>query len=226
LNNDFSPSDWYSDHYSDINVSADPDSLAFRFLHQKIEKSCPIGLYPNILEVGSNNGEHVAFVPRNWSRYVALDLRLPSNEIYEKFDGFGVSFEEGDVQKIPYPNNSFDRIISTCVMHHVNSPESAFREMLRVAKSGGIISIAVPNDPGLSYRFLRHITSVRRAKRMNLEEELNLVHALEHKNHFLAIEAILKWVFKNQEVRVSRYPNIFRFWHLNFLTIYTIRKVV
>lgn len=224
MNNDFSPSDWYSDHYSDINVSADPNSLAFRFLHQRIEKSCPKGRYRNILEVGSNRGEHISFVFKNWEKYVALDLRLPSVEICEKFQGLDVTFEEGDVQAMLYPDNSFDRIISTCVMHHVSNPESAFREMLRVTKVGGIISIAVPNDPGLSYRFLRHITSVRRAKKMNLRAELNLVHALEHRNHFLSIDAILKWVFIKQEVTVSRYPNIIKFWHFNFLTIYSIRK--
>jgi SAM-dependent methyltransferase len=167
----------------------------------------------------------VPIVPKSWDSYVALDLRLPTVEIIKEYDPVGVSFQQGNVESMSFPDDSFDRCISTCVMHHVDSPEAAFREILRVTKINGIMSIAVPNDPGIFYRFLRQITSVRRAKKVDLCEELDLVHALEHKNHFLAIDSILRWVYLDQEIQVSRFPNILKYWQLNFLTVYTVRKI-
>jgi phosphatidylethanolamine/phosphatidyl-N-methylethanolamine N-methyltransferase len=225
LKRDFSPSDWYANYYSQINISADPSSIAFRFLHTKIEQACPAGEFREILEVGANSGEHIPFVPKSWDSYVALDLRLPTVEIIKEYDPVGVSFQQGNVESMSFRDDSFDRCISTCVMHHVDSPEAAFREILRVTKINGIMSIAVPNDPGIFYRFLRQITSVRRAKKVDLCEELDLVHALEHKNHFLAIDSILRWVYLDQEIQVSRFPNILKYWQLNFLTVYTVRKI-
>jgi SAM-dependent methyltransferase len=199
--------------------------MAFRFLHDKLEKSCPSGTYENILEIGSNNGEHIEFVPASWKSYVALDLKLPDADIISKFKDRDVNFLIGDAQDLNFSDIFFDRCISTCVLHHVNSVETVLRELLRVTKLGGVITIAVPNDPGILYRAARYFTSVRRARKANLVEELNLVHALEHRNHFLAIDSILKWVFENQEVRIMRYPNVVKFWQMNFLTVYAIKKI-
>jgi|688.fasta_scaffold405144_2 ubiquinone/menaquinone biosynthesis C-methylase UbiE len=224
MNKDFSPTTWYEQMYSKVNVSADPDSLAFRFLHSSIEKNVPPGEYAKILEVGADQGQHISFVTQNWDSYTAIDLHLPRKEVSKHFKNLRVLFQKGNVNSLDFIDNSFDRTIVTCVLHHVVDIEKAFREILRVTRVGGVISIAVPNDPGLTYRFLRSLSSVRRARKLGLEDELELVHAFEHRNHYLAINSILKWVFSGHQVTSKSYPGFFRFWQFNFLTVHTIIK--
>jgi SAM-dependent methyltransferase len=225
MDKNFSPAEWYSGPYSVINASADPNSRAFKFLHTKLEKNCPERNYADILEIGANEGEHIPFVRRTYLRYTALDLRLPPSQILEIFGKQGVTFLTGSAESLPFAQCSFDRVILTCVLHHLGDLESALREILRVTKVDGIISISVPNDPGIFYRFLRQVTSVRKAKKFNLQEQLSLVHSLEHKNHFWAIDTILRWVFASQEISRKSYPGLMKYWQLNFLTIYTIKKI-
>ena len=47
-------------------------------------------------------------------------------------------FPEVDIQKTPYPDNSFDYVISDQVLEHVKKPWVAVEETYRILKSGGI----------------------------------------------------------------------------------------
>ncbi len=48
-------------------------------------------------------------------------------------------------EDLPFPDNSFDLILSHEVLEHVQSDAAAIREMVRVLKSGGRATIFVPN---------------------------------------------------------------------------------
>ncbi len=48
-------------------------------------------------------------------------------------------------ENLPFPDNSFDLILSHEVLEHVQSDATAIREMVRVLKSGGRATIFVPN---------------------------------------------------------------------------------
>jgi ubiquinone/menaquinone biosynthesis C-methylase UbiE len=53
-----------------------------------------------------------------------------------------VTFEKGDVQEMPYPDDSFDVVISTNVVHHVANPTAMLREIKRVLAPEGLLYIA------------------------------------------------------------------------------------
>jgi len=53
--------------------------------------------------------------------------------------------KQGSVYDLPYKNNSFDLIICTEVLEHLEEPSKALQEMLRVTKKYLIVS--VPNEP-------------------------------------------------------------------------------
>ena len=51
-------------------------------------------------------------------------------------------FENADVQEIPYPDDSFDVVISTNVLHHVAEPVAMLHELERVLSPEGMLYIA------------------------------------------------------------------------------------
>lgn len=48
-----------------------------------------------------------------------------------------IAFVQGDIENMPLPDNSFDVIISNCVLNLVPDKEKAFAQMYRVLKPGG-----------------------------------------------------------------------------------------
>lgn len=56
------------------------------------------------------------------------------------------SYVAGDVQKLPFPDDTFD--VTTCqtVLIHVPDPAAALAEMIRVTKPGGLVAVAEPNN--------------------------------------------------------------------------------
>ena len=54
---------------------------------------------------------------------------------------------------LPYPDHSFDRVLSSLVIHHLTSADKhrAFQEVLRVLRPNGefhIVDFGLPKDPG------------------------------------------------------------------------------
>jgi len=69
---------------------------------------------------------------------------------------------EGTAYNIPVPDASFDSVICTSVLEHLEEPEQALRECLRILKSGGFAIYCVPfiwhlhEEPRDFYRFSKY----------------------------------------------------------------------
>jgi SAM-dependent methyltransferase len=56
-------------------------------------------------------------------------------------------WNSGDIRQMPYPDDSFDGIISWGVIEHDEAgPQLALREFFRVTRPGGVIAVTVPRD--------------------------------------------------------------------------------
>jgi len=53
-----------------------------------------------------------------------------------------VSWQQGDVTKLPYPDGFFSIVSSRFVFHHLEQPLVVLKEMVRVCKAGGRIAVA------------------------------------------------------------------------------------
>lgn len=73
----------------------------------------------------------------NKARYKALEAQLVDR----------LNFEQGDMTKLPYPDNSFDVVLSTYSMCPLYDPAVAAREIYRVVKPGGKIGVAHSTEP-------------------------------------------------------------------------------
>jgi len=57
-----------------------------------------------------------------------------------------VEFGRGDICKLNFYDNTFDKIICTEVLEHIPDDSRAVKELLRVLKPGGILAATVPNS--------------------------------------------------------------------------------
>jgi ubiquinone/menaquinone biosynthesis C-methylase UbiE len=51
-----------------------------------------------------------------------------------------------DAQKMPFKDNSFDKIICTELLEHVTNPEKVIEEIARISKINGTIVLTIPNE--------------------------------------------------------------------------------
>jgi SAM-dependent methyltransferase len=69
-----------------------------------------------------------------------------------------VSWRDGDVTALPYPDASFTIVVSRFAMHHFPEPAAALTEMTRVCAKGGrvvVIDTCASPDPAKAARFNR-----------------------------------------------------------------------
>lgn len=209
---------WYEDHYSTTAATAD-GSFFERYLHRSME--APYGpdvRFARVLEVGGNRGEHVPYVRHTFDEYLLTDLREP-HPTEEVAADPRISVGACDVSALPYPDGGFDRVIATCLLHHLPDPFAALEEMRRVTAPGGTVTILLPTDPGLAYRAGKALTSGRAARRQGIAEMYAVVTALDHRNHFPSLLAQTRHVFRADRLGVSWRPFRVPGWHLNAFTV-------
>ncbi len=51
----------------------------------------------------------------------------------------------GDLYRLPFPDNTFDIVMSWTVLEHIGNPQACFQELARVCKPGGLMVHATPN---------------------------------------------------------------------------------
>ena len=65
------------------------------------------------------------------------DMLLKAEENRKKLGYQNIEFIKGDIEKMPLPDNSFDVVLSNCVLNLVPDKNKAFSEIMRVLKPGG-----------------------------------------------------------------------------------------
>lgn len=105
----------------------------------------------NVLEVGAGRG-YLADKLGKKLPTTACDIVIPA-KIRKKYKH--VTFVEGNIEKLPFKNNSFDTVITTHTLEHVQNLPQAVKELRRVAKKRLII--VVPKQRPYNHNFSLHI---------------------------------------------------------------------
>src|SRR5579862_998739 len=69
-----------------------------------------------------------------------------------------VSWQEGDVTRLPYPDGAFTIVVTRFAVHHFPDPAAVFAEMIRVCAPGGrvvVVDTYAAPDPGKAAEFNR-----------------------------------------------------------------------
>ena len=115
----------------------------------------PVGPGHRVLDMGCGGGRHAFELARRGADVVALDYSydelVPVQQMLNAMRAEGevpvgsiTQSVRGDALRLPFPDDSFDRIVAAEVLEHIPADEDAMAELRRVLKPGGLISVTVP----------------------------------------------------------------------------------
>ncbi len=198
---------WYSQEYQRVTYSGIA-RVVQRMMHESLEaRHTKADSFRRVLEVGGLTGQHRQFVQHSYESYVSVDLIHPNCILSSgTYQSSVTSFVQADVHMLPFAENTFDRVLCTCLLHHLDDPEFALMEMRRVVKPQGKVDLFLSADPGLLFRLARTVGPHLAARLEGLGSIKSLVDARDHRNHVGSLRRIIRHVFRNDTVVERSYP--------------------
>jgi ubiquinone/menaquinone biosynthesis C-methylase UbiE len=121
-----------------------------------------------LLDIGCGPGYLLALIGRRFPRLQLMGIDISQTiveaahrNLARKGLGDRIAFRQGDIERLPLPDNSVDFIVSTLSLHHWSNPLQALREVFRVLKpKGQFLLFDLRRDARpVIYWFLRFITT-------------------------------------------------------------------
>lgn len=100
------------------------------------------------LDAGCGEGHLLAYLYKQGAvgRLVAVDLDERKLGYARKHYPY-CEYKNGNIQSLPFTDNTFDYVLTTEVFEHLPEPEKALSEIRRVAKPNAQLVISVPFEP-------------------------------------------------------------------------------
>ncbi len=118
-------------------------------LHQRLLKPYTVAgqwVKGDLLEVGCGEGRGIEQLLPLVSSYAAIDKIEPAvASLRQKYPAG--KFVSGHLPPLPYPDQSFDSIVSFQVIEHIQDDRLFLKEIHRVLRPGGVALITTPNRP-------------------------------------------------------------------------------
>ncbi len=115
----------------------------------------PVGAGDLVLDMGCGAGRHAFALARRGADVIALDM--DAEELAGVAEMLGAMSHEGEIPSgsmtsavrgnaytLPFPDDTFDRIVAAEVLEHLPEDTLAMAELARVLKPGGMIAVSVP----------------------------------------------------------------------------------
>jgi len=115
-----------------------------------------------VLDVAAGNGNATLAAARRFASVTSTDYvpaLLERGRRRAEAEGFDVSFEVADTEALPYPDASFDVVLSSFGVMFAPAHEQAASELLRVCRPGGRIGLACWTPKGFLGQLFRVIAA-------------------------------------------------------------------
>jgi len=100
-----------------------------------------------ILDAGCGTGVFTIDILLSGSQVVGLDISLPMLiQAVKKLKGLPFQMILADILNLPFPGNSFDKVISVTALEFIEDAKGAVEELFRVTQKGGSIVVATLNS--------------------------------------------------------------------------------
>lgn len=99
----------------------------------------------SVLDVAAGNGNATLAAARRWCEVTSTDYvpsLLEAGRARAQADGYEICFQEADAENLPFPDASFDAVMSSFGVMFTPNQEKAAAELARVCKPGGKIGLA------------------------------------------------------------------------------------
>jgi SAM-dependent methyltransferase len=226
MSNAFLPSrnklldEYYSNSYTLVQ-SCGIEGYSQNLIHAKLEKDfANQGYFPTTVEMGAGNYKHLSFVQHKFDRYLAFDIR--TDLLTQSIAPEKAYFLNADAGAVPLKSDSVDRILSACLLLHVNSPWDTLIEWRRILKTNGVLDVALVIEGSHLLGLYREVFSKKKAKKSGVDN-FDLINHLDHRNRFESVIYFIERIFYDRRVELDFYPTRVKVHSLNAFVICRVR---
>lgn len=136
----------------------------------------------NVLDVACGPGVLSCAFAKVASHVTGIDI-TPSmleaaRKLQESVGLSNVTWKEGDVYNLPFPDNFFSLLITRYAFHHIERPKEVLREMIRVCKPDGrivVIDSAPPPEKANAFNLIEKRRDPSHTKALTQQELTDLM---------------------------------------------------
>ncbi len=170
-----------------------------------------------LLDLGCGAGENSVYFASRGARCVASDYSLGMVEVALKLaqsNGVAIEGRVINAMAIDYPDNTFDIVYASNLLHHIPNPKLTIREIHRVLKPGGVMCFWDPlkHNPVINV-YRRMATKVRTEDETPLD--INLVRFIDDlfgRTIYDTFWIATLWIFLQFYLIEKVHPNSERYW--------------
>jgi SAM-dependent methyltransferase len=189
-----------------------------------LDEQLPLGA--RVLDAGCGTGQLAIFLSIARRDVVGIDFSWGSlskgNAFRKKFNMKHVDLAQMDLFALGLKEESFDYVFSNGVLHHTADPYGAFKNVLRLVKPGGYITIGLYNTYGRLFLDMRRIIfNLTKDKLAKLDYFMRQNKIGEDKRHTwymdqykhphemkMSVSEVLKWYRDNGVEYINSVPKI------------------
>lgn len=186
----FKIADWqfmnygYAPHVDEIPLTLEPEDEANRYSIQLYHYLVSILKIPGkeILEVGSGRGGGANYMWKYLKPEKIIGLDIAHNAVKlanEKHATGGLTFVQGNAEKLPFTNESFDLVINVESCHAYGSVPAFLKEVKRVLRPGGYFLCTDMRSPNGMQILKNNLLAT--GMQISLKEDItgNVINAIE-----------------------------------------------
>jgi ubiquinone/menaquinone biosynthesis C-methylase UbiE len=129
---------WSSGDYAVIGTT-------LQIVGERLAESMDLRAGQTVLDVAAGNGNATLAAARRWCEVTSTDYveaLLANARRRAEADGLHVQFEIADAENLPFPDGSFDAVVSTFGAMFCPDQDRTAAELMRVTRRGGRIGLA------------------------------------------------------------------------------------
>ena len=195
--------------------------------HRWMERGIKSEQNARVLEVGGGGMPHYYWMnSARTETYTVSDkiaLHLTKMELFRKEIPSRIHFLLHDFDRDPSletVEGNYTRVIASHVLEHIPDPERAILKWASLLATDGVLSIAIPCDPGWLWR-LGQIFAFRGYQMQVTFQEYDLVMSREHINSVQRILKIIRYYFRAP--KVNWFPLMVPIVDVNFVCIINVK---